>query len=87
MSASEVPIWRAWRRSSGDVLCVRSVRGGQVQIGSSGAGQLTVPLTPMHGSACDVELRVPLAGQGRRGGTTGIGRHDQAPVQNEITNG
>jgi hypothetical protein len=34
--APDVPIWRAWRLSSADVLCARSVRGGQAQIGSSG---------------------------------------------------
>jgi hypothetical protein len=31
-----VPIWRAWRLSSADVLCARSVRGGQAQIGRYG---------------------------------------------------
>jgi hypothetical protein len=35
--APDVPIWRAWRLSSADVLCARSVRGGQAQIGSYGA--------------------------------------------------
>jgi hypothetical protein len=30
-----VPIGRAWQRSSADVLCARSVRGGQAQIGRS----------------------------------------------------
>jgi Transposase IS116/IS110/IS902 family len=30
-------IWRAWRLWSADVLCTRSVRGGQARIGSSGA--------------------------------------------------
>ena len=28
-----VPIWRGWRLSSANVLCARSVRGGQAQIG------------------------------------------------------
>jgi hypothetical protein len=32
---AEVPIGRAWQRSSADVLCARSVRGGQAQIGRS----------------------------------------------------
>jgi len=30
----EVPIWRGLRHLQGDILCVRSVRGGQTQIGS-----------------------------------------------------
>jgi hypothetical protein len=33
-----VPFWRAGRLSSADVLCVRSVRGGQAPIGSSSRG-------------------------------------------------
>jgi hypothetical protein len=32
---TDVPIWRAWRVSSADVLCARSVRGGQAQMGRS----------------------------------------------------
>jgi hypothetical protein len=32
-----VPIGRAWRHSSNDVLCVCSVRRGRAQIGSYGA--------------------------------------------------
>jgi hypothetical protein len=37
-----VPIWRAWRLSSADVLCARSVRGGQAQIGIYGAAILWI---------------------------------------------
>jgi hypothetical protein len=38
-ASSEMPIWRAWRRSPGDVLCARSVRGGSAQIGRYGAAK------------------------------------------------
>jgi hypothetical protein len=37
-TSAYVPIWRAWRLSSADVLCARSVRGGQARIGRYVAG-------------------------------------------------
>jgi hypothetical protein len=40
-ASAYVPIWRGWRRSSADVLCARSVRRGQAQIGRFGATELS----------------------------------------------
>jgi hypothetical protein len=34
-TSAYVPIWRAWKAPTADVLCARSVRGGRAQIGSS----------------------------------------------------
>ena len=41
----DVPIGRAWKPSSADVLCARSVRGGQAHIGRYVPGmQVSLPL-------------------------------------------
>ena len=36
-TSAYVPIWRAWRRSSGDIRCARSVHPDRAQIGRYGA--------------------------------------------------
>jgi hypothetical protein len=46
--STDVPIWRAWRFSSGEVLCARSVRAVQALIGSSGAATASTQGVPIE---------------------------------------
>jgi hypothetical protein len=60
-----VPIGRAWRHSSGDVRCARSVRGARAQIGRFGCAHDAQEPTPLSRSRMSSVDRWRCAG--RRG--------------------